>query len=355
MPAHIRAGMQQGAHGAVAQPATESAPRGQAAPSTDWQVPFSPNLLPHPVSRPAPAPPGEAGAPAEEQRSGLAKHAITAAIAGGLLQNVIDVGRLVKKFPEAQRRGVLGLALRQTALTAPDSRIIDPVAPRIAGAASGGKSFTHFDEAAMKTSVFLGATISAVQFASSIPNLVDAIGQEGGLGNLGQTTSGRAGVLQFLGGGLGLGMFGAALVQTRGVGGNVVERVVAAGKAPIMANPLLKQVGIASGVLVLANELGYFDFWNRDDSRSVPTVLRDAVHGTAVLNDGGLRTAALVGAGGVIGWNGARAVQAAGSLSGLTRGHAIGGAIVGGLLGAQLLGALDVFDAPDAGQSKPAD
>lgn len=298
------------------------------------------------------------------ERSSVARTAMMVGIGGGLVQNAIDVTRLVKKYPEALRAGrfepALGragrmpTALALTALTRPDARVIDPSAPRIASTASGGKSFTRFDEAAMKSSVLLGASLAGLQIAASIPNLHDALSKDGPwYENLAQSTSGRAGVLQLAGGGLGVTLFATALRQTRGEGSaaGVVQRIITAGKAPIMARPIFGQIGTATGIVVMANELGYLDFLNRGETRAAPTVLRDAARRTPVFNDPALRTAAIVGGSGIVGYKAHRAIQAAGGiggggLAGLGKGHVAGAAIFAGLLGAQLLGGLGSLDKP---------
>ena len=66
-----------------------------------------------------------------------------------------------------------------------------------------------------------------------------------------------------------------------------------------------------------------------------------------MLNAPALRTSALLGAGAIIGFKAHRAIAAAGGVSGLGRGQVVGGAIVAGLLGAQLLGGLSFLDARD--------
>jgi hypothetical protein len=276
------------------------------------------------------------------------------------MQNVVDITRIIKKYPEALRAGkyVEGLgrfgrlptALTMTAMTRPDARLINPLAPRVASAASGGMSFTRFDELAMKTSVFMGTAIAAIQLASAVPNLIDAVTNNDGPWheNLLGTTSGRAGMLQLATGSLGMGMFATALRQTSGRSSGLVGRVMEAGKAPIMANPFLTKVGIASGVVLAANELGYFDFFNKHEKRDVPTILRDAARRTPVLSDSSLRTAALLGSAAYVGFKAQRAI-ASGGLSALGKGPLIGGAIVATLLGAQLLGGLSALDAPPSG------
>jgi hypothetical protein len=313
--------------------------------------------------QPAPQPAGEAGAePGKEDggdRSGLAKTAMMVGIGGGLVANALDITRTLAKYPEAIRAakfdpslgrfGRLPTAIGLTAAMRPDARLVDPMAPRIASVASLGKSFTRFDEIAMKSSVLLGTSLAALQLASAIPNLSDALSKDGPwYENIAFSTSGRAGVLQLAGGGLGLGVFMTALNQTKGAGATgVVDRVMAAAKAPIMARPVFTSIGIGSGMVVLANELGYLDFLNTGEERSVPTVLKDAAHKTPILNDQQFRTGALLVGGGVLGYKMHRAISAAGGLSGLGKGHIIGGIAVAGLLGAQLLGGLDVLNKPE--------
>lgn len=323
----------------------------------------------HLPDRPAaPAPAEDAGPPPADsdggERSGAARTATMVGIGGGLAQNVVDVTRLVKKYPEALRAGhyepALGrlgrlpTAVGLTALTRPDSRVIDPTAPRAASLASSGKSFTAFDELAMKSSVLLGAGLAGLQVASSIPNLYDALsrGEGAWYEDLALSTSGRAGVLQLAGGSLGLTLFATALRQTRGQGtSGLVQRIITAGRAPIMAKPLFGRIATGSALLVMANELGYLDFLNRGERRRAGTVLREAAQGTPVINDPQLRTAAILVGAGMVGYKGHRALQAAGGLaaggvSAIGPARLAAGAVFAGLLGAQLLGALAPLDRP---------
>jgi hypothetical protein len=201
--------------------------------------------------------------------------------------------------------------------------------------------------------VLLGAGLAGLQIASSVPNLYDAVKQDGAwYQNLAQTTSGRAGVLQLAGGTIGATVFTMAMRRTPKVeGGTVIQRVVAAGRSPLMAKPIWGRIGLASTAVVMTNELGYLDFLNQGETRSTPKVLRDATHKTPVLNDSSMRTAALLGAGGIFGFKAHRVIQAAGGIAegGLAhvgRGTAIGGAVTAGLLGVQLLGGLSALDKP---------
>ncbi len=325
------------------------------APAPAAPAPTTPTA---PATEPAPAP-----APASEgsQRSDAAKVAMMIGLGGGFAQNAIDVVRLVKKYPEALRAGRfdpslgkvgrLPTALGLTALTRPDNRIIDPTWRGMAASVeTGGRTFDTFDDIAMKSSVLLGASLAAIQIGSSIPNLYDALSKDGPwYENLAQSTSGRAGILQLAGGALGAAVFATALKQSAGQAGpGIVSKVLAAGSAPIMARPVWGRIGLATGAVVMANELGYLDFLNKGEQRSTGTVLADAAHKTPVINDPEWRTAVILGAGSIVGFKAHRAISAAGGLSGLGKGHVIGGAIVAGLLGVQLLGGLSGLNKPAA-------
>ena len=296
------------------------------------------------------------------ERSGAAKTAMMVGIGGGFTLNGLDVLRLLKKYPEALRAGQfdpslgrlgrLPTAVGLTFLTRPDNRIVDPTAPLKPTVASLGRSFTKFDSVAMKASVLIGTSLAALQIGSAIPNLADALDNEGPwYQNLAQSTSGRAGILQLTGGLIGAGVFAAALRQTAGQGSGIVGRALAAGNAPIAAKPLWGRIGMVTGALVMANEVGYLDMFNADETRSTGQVLSDAVHRTPVLNDPTLRTGALLAAGGVVGFKASRAVAAAGiGIKGLPKGYWAAGAVVAGLLGTQLLGGLQGMNKPEDGK-----
>jgi len=326
--------------------------------------PATPGAKPEP-STAAAADPARPDASADGgTQSDAARIAMYVGIGGGFLQNAIDVVRTIKKYPEALRAakfdpalgplGRLPTALGLTAMTRPDNRIINPAFKGLAASvATGGRTFDHFDEIAMKTSVLLGAGMAAIQIGASIPNLMDALQKDGPwYENLAGSTSGRAGVLQLAGGTIGAAVFATALKQTAATvrpGAGIVERVVAAGSAPVAARPIWGRIGMASGALVAANMLGYFDFLNKGETRSVREVLSDAAHRTPVLNDPQFRSAALLGAGGVVSFKIHRAIASGGGLAGVKAGHWIAGAAVAGLLGAQLLGGLAGLDKPVAG------
>lgn len=288
------------------------------------------------------------------KQGSVASAAMLVGMAGGVAVNAIDVARLVKKYPEALRAarfdatlgrlGRLPTALGLTAQLRVDSRIVDPLAPRIASAASMGRSFTRFDQIAMRSSVLLGAGLSAVQIGTAIPNIIDAVSKDGPwYENLLRTTSGRYGVLQLSGGVLGASLFATALRQTASTaaGSGLTGRVLAASTAPIMARPFWGRVGIGSAMVIAANALGYLDPLNKSNDRSVGESMRDAVHKTPILNDPKLRTAALISAGGFTAYKANAALRAAGTgVSHLPKGYLFAGAAITGLLGAQLLGAL---------------
>ncbi len=349
-----------GTHADQPSPSPVPAPTEPEPAPTSSETPPRPTEPAETAEAPAEQPAGDPSAAASGgERSGAAKVAMMIGIGGGFAQNAIDVVRLAKKYPEALRAGQfdpslgklgrLPTALGLTALTRPDNRIVDPRWRGMAASIeTGGRTFDRFDDVAMKTSVLLGASLAAIQIGSSIPNLYDALSKDGPwYENLAMSTSGRAGVLQLAGGTLGAAVFATALKQSAGQAGpGIVSKVMTAASAPIMARPIWGRIGLATGGVVLANELGYFDWANKGETRSTGTVLSDAAHKTPVLNDPEFRTAAIMGAGGIVGFKAHRAIAAAGGLSGLGKGHVIGGAIVTGLLGAQLLGGLSALDKP---------
>jgi len=291
------------------------------------------------------AQPGHDDAPAKTERSGVAKYAIIGAIGGGMLTNAIDVARILKKVPEAYRGGLLGTALTQAITTAPAMPIINPPPPGVAlDAVRGGMSFSKWDAGLMQASVALSSAVAVIQVASAVPNLYDALSQDGGVVNLAGTTSGRAGVLQLTGGGIGLYLLKRALSETKSTPGGFVKRVVEAGKAPIMANAMWKRVGIASGVAVMANELGYLDFLDKDNKRAVVTTLKDATHRTPVLNSDTWRSVALIGATAITAKKLITASMEAGALMPMPRGPLRNAGIAVGLLGLQLAGGLDFLN-----------
>jgi len=380
-----------------------------------------------PMARPAPrkTAAAEDSNPARAERSESAKLAIQIGLAGGFTQNTIDVLRTIKKLPEAHRTGHLGMAINQVFVARPDNRIIDPLAPRPAPGSgtwmnqafdearavrtrivervlpsslrdgrlgamlrptapseqalrpplSTMKTFSRFDEIAMKSSVLLGSALSGIQVATAIPNLVDAVEQDW---NLAATTSGRAGVLQLVGGGIGMWVFGRSLEQATGTKGifsalkvfahpDVMRRtyaeqglgaaikattraqlntVIAAGRAPINAVPWLGKLGLTHAAVIGLNELGYLDKLNSGETRDLPKVLRDAAHGTPGLNSAPIRTGVFVGLGAIFAAKAGWGTFSARSLRAVTPTQGIGMATMGALLVAEKLGKLDGLNKP---------
>lgn len=294
-----------------------------------------------------------------DQRSLVAGIAVGVGLAGGSVQNLLDMGRIAVKLPElttagayAPGLGKLGrlpsaagiLLLTPLGLSRPDSRIVDPSAPPIRSVASAGKSFTALDARLMKSSVLIGSSLAFLTTASGLVNLVDAVRQDGPWHEeLAGSTAGRTGVLQVLGGAMGLGLFATAIQRTKAPTGGVVSTVLAASKSPIMAKPLFSRLGAAFSVAVFANELGYLDSLNAGETRSFTGTLGAAARHTPVLNDPTFRTATLGLIGGGVGASAIRAARTGGL-------GAIGpvklgvGALVAGLVGAQALGGLHRLD-----------
>lgn len=260
------------------------------------------------------------------------------AIISGFAKQALDGARVGAKLRESYRArdyvpdggrwnaGRLPTALRQLITMQPTTTIINPNAPDVRGLddaarqaaliASKGQTFTRFDRSAYISSTLLGAGLAFVTLASSAPNLVSGIMQNGPLG-LVQTREGRAGLNQFVGGGLALWLLGSGM---RDVAADValqrnarmaakaaraatgmrptfsdrlpaslqtglegLRHVAAGARSPRNALPWTAAVGLGSAALLWVNRWGYLDGLNSDDSRGFGTRLRDAVDATPIL------------------------------------------------------------------------
>ena len=359
---------------------------------------------------------------------------INYAIYAGFGKSGVDIARLVKKWPEAFRRKELATAITQTILTAPDKRIINPALQTVQGrgligsvkdgglraregaaslirriggsaatsdakaaaraaTASAGSStgaaskavaaaqtFTKWDSGLMMASSALFLPMSVIQFGSAFPALNKALSNEDGsfdprsnLDALVNTSPGRGGALQLLGGSLGLGMLATAAIQTRkgpplfpegasrgakalvlgraaanpvlhpvatassfgramavaakrpkATSINGLKRLGSMATAPVMANTKLARIGVLSGVAVVLNQLGYLDVFNADRTKGRLDLVGDALHKTPVLNDSTLRGPALLGVGALVATNAHRSIKAAGSIGATSLGTKIG-------------------------------
>lgn len=230
----------------------------------------SPSLLPvNPAASPRPAAGGE-------------DSYLKTMFLAGVSKNAMDVTRAAIKLPEAARSGQLAPALAQTLTASPTSALINPNAPRIASAASGGKSFTLVDEVGYRATSLLGVGIGAFQVISGVPHIAHAI-RDGGARALYDSREGRTGALQAAGGALTLGAFTRAgfAAKAAGVHG-AVPLVLAAATAPSLTSPVILGATIASSALVLANDHGFLDFMNRGDRRPVGQVERQAWQATGI-------------------------------------------------------------------------
>jgi hypothetical protein len=200
----------------------------------------------------------------------------------GLTKNGLDVARSAIKLPEAYRSGRLLPALAQVVTASPTTHLLDPNAPRVATAASHGRSFTKVDELGYRTASLLGVGIGAFQFASGVPNVYRAV-HEGGPKALVDTREGRTGALQVASGALTLGTFGraGAVARAAGVRGPARVALAAAGSASL-TSPLILGTTLASSGLVLANDHGFLDFMNRGEQRSFGQVERDSWRATGL-------------------------------------------------------------------------
>jgi hypothetical protein len=243
---------------------------------------------------------------------------------GTAAKNGLDMVRLLKKGPESfaarslpaeegvaawrqanrSRAGRAPLLAKQALFIAPDTRIIDPLAPatRMAPAAvdaavaegsikagsaaeiaaRAGRSYSKLDSLANRTSGVMGASLAGIQLAVAVPNVIQGL-REDGVPGLWDSKSGRTGVLSLLGGGLGLGMLVPAYRGAEGA--SFGSRLLSMAESPRLTSPLLANIGIAAGLLTMANELGFFDFLDKGNKRPVTQVLGDAWHKIPLLGD----------------------------------------------------------------------
>jgi hypothetical protein len=194
----------------------------------------------------------------------------------GAAKNVLDVGRAAVKLPEAYRAGRLMPALAQAVTASPTTHLIDPNAPRVASAASAGRSFTAVDAVGYRAASMLGVGLGAFQMANGIPNIVHAV-HDGGPKAIVTTRDGRTGALQAIGGGITLGTFGraAGMARASGVPGVGPVLLAAAGSASL-ASPWVLGATVATSGLVFANGRGFLDFMNEGETRTVRQVERDS-------------------------------------------------------------------------------
>ena len=221
-------------------------------------------------------------APAAAPQGGSGDAYVRNMFLAGVAKNVLDVGRSAVKLPEAFRAGTLAPALAQTLTASPTTHIIDPRAPRIATAASAGKSFTALDEIGYRTSSLIGVGVGVFQVANGVPNIARAVARGGAVAIV-NTREGRTGVLQAAGGALTLGAFARAGVAARagGVTG-AVPVTLAAASAASLSSPWMLGATLASSGLVLANDHGFMDFMNKGEQRSFGQVQRDSWQATGI-------------------------------------------------------------------------
>lgn len=276
--------------------------------------------------------------PGEGPGTGIANAAMQTAIMSGFAKQALDGARVGVKLREAYRArdympdggrwgtGRLPTAIRQFVTMQPTTTIINPAAPDVRGLddaarqaaliGSKGQTFTRLDRSAYISSTLLGAGLAVVTLASGAPNLVSGVMQDGPLG-LVQTREGRAGLNQFVGGGLALWLLASGMREVSadvalqrnarlaakasrvatGMKPTVYDRLptairfgfeglhhVAAGaRSPRNALPWTAAVGLGSAALLWVNRWGYLDGLNSNDNRGFGTRLRDALDATPVL------------------------------------------------------------------------
>ncbi|MBC7644099.1 MAG: hypothetical protein H7123_03160 [Thermoleophilia bacterium] len=249
---------------------------------------------PAPVQTGAPATAASALTDQEPPRSALSPAAIETAFIAMPIKAGLDLARSAKKLPESFKArnflpspeagkletslhkyvGRLPQNLKQMALVAPDTRIIDPHAPMQAAESARGLSYSTLDRRGYVASNSIGTAIAGVQLIGGGINLREAWTTDGVAGTY-DMKSGRSGVLQTVSGALGLGMVGYAMKQESG---NIFARFGKSMGSELLTSPKITNIGIAASLIVGANELGFFDFMDKNNKRSFGKVMSDAVH-----------------------------------------------------------------------------
>jgi hypothetical protein len=312
-------------------------------------------------------PPAHPVATGEQHEAMKSSPLVAIGMSAGFASDSLKVSRVLAKVPQMLRTHSLD-KLPYYITAGPDSNLLDWKLP-VGKVASNGMSLTRGDVFMTRAASSIAPTLAAYQLVSGsllLKNYVPGIGSEKP-SDVVDTRLGRSAALQFAGG-----LWGSTLVargireawkspEIAGSGGSTLAKagasLIGAGSTKVMLNPKLVKVGMASGLMIAANQFGYFDVLNRDDPRSVGTKLKDAVHGTWILNNSAMRPLALTAFGALGVANAATsflpAMREGGGLSaaGLARGFAavpkVKLGVAGGLLalaGVSALGGLDALN-----------
>ena len=224
--------------------------------------------------RPAPDPKGE---PPEDDRAGWITAMTAIGVSGPVLKGIvvdrpmvaIALPRAIKLNRLPESKGILKKALFELASGVPTNDVV----PITGGTMKVfGKTLTTNGWGIMNkgnnaaNAAFLGA-----RMIYATPNLVHALREDGASG-LVTTKVGRTGLLATIGQVIELGVYGYAFAKSPGGTGRL---------GAMMAHPVLSSTPFVASKLIVSapvalNELGFLDFLDKDDDRSVAKTASDA-------------------------------------------------------------------------------
>lgn len=242
-------------------------------------VPGPPVGGPEPAAAQTPAdPPADssttdhAGPP---ERSGTTKFLTTTALVGGIAKGMlIDRTRILAAFSHAREHGKTA----KWAAELVSGRITNDVVPITGGTLkiAGRTLSTQAWQRSYQASNAIGLALLGVSMTYGFPNLIEGWQDGGGtLAGLSETKQGRTGVFGTVGNVFTLGVMATAFAKVPAGPG----RVAATLASPLMSNGTIILAGIAMGIPVALNEIGFLDFLNTGDDRDPWETAKDTVSG----------------------------------------------------------------------------
>ena len=209
------------------------------------------------------------------ERSGVTKFLTTTALVGGIAKGMlIDRTRVLAAFPHARENG-------KTAKWAAElvtGKITNDIVPITGGTlrVAGRTLTTQGFQRSYQVSNAIGLALLGVGMVYGFPNLVEGWNDGGHtIGGLAETKHGRTGVLGTAGNLFALGVMGTAFAKAPSGPG----RIAATLASPLMSNGKLIVAGMALGLPVALNELGFFDFLNKGDDRDIRETAQETIGG----------------------------------------------------------------------------
>lgn len=187
---------------------------------------------------------------------------------------LVDRTRVLAAFPHARSHGLTA----KWAAELVSGRITSDVVPITGGTLSvaGRTLTTQAWQRSYQASNAIGLALLGVGMIYGFPNLVEGWNDGGRtIGGLSETKHGRTGVLGTAGNLFAVGVVATAFSKAPAGPG----RVAAALASPLMSNGKVILAGIAMGIPVALNEIGFLDFLDKGDDRDPWSTAKDTVAG----------------------------------------------------------------------------